>query len=87
VIAEEVFGSATAMWFSPDERYLAFASFNDTLVKDMVYFHYGLPGSLDDQYPKEMKIKYPKVRAYSSIVTFIKRSAGVCLRRQMSLKL
>jgi len=50
------------MWYSPDGRHLAFASFNDTAVKDMAYFHYGLPGSLDDQYPTEVKIKYPKVR-------------------------
>lgn len=64
LIAEEVFASATAMWYSPDGRHLAFATFNDTAVKDMVYFHYGEPGSLDDQYPAEIKIKYPKVRFY-----------------------
>lgn len=61
VITEEVFGSATALWYSPDGQHLAFATFNETVVKDMVYFHYGIPGSLDDQYPTEVKIKYPKV--------------------------
>jgi len=62
LIIEEVFGSGTAMWYSPDGRYLTFATFNDTLVKDVTYFHYGIPGSLEDQYPTEVKIKYPKVR-------------------------
>ncbi|KAG5325464.1 VDDP4 peptidase, partial [Pseudoatta argentina] len=56
VYEEEVFGSATAMWFSPDGQHLAFATFNDTVVKDMAYFHYGTPGSLEDQYPTEVKI-------------------------------
>ncbi|KAH0946793.1 hypothetical protein HN011_002560 [Eciton burchellii] len=69
VYEEEVFGSATAMWYSPDGRHLAFASFNDTLVKNMAYFHYGLPGSLDDQYPKEVKIKYPKVGTLNPTVS------------------
>ncbi|RLU22782.1 hypothetical protein DMN91_005060 [Ooceraea biroi] len=61
VYEEEVFGSATAMWYSPDGQHLAFATFNDTVVKNMVYLHYGVPGSLDDQYPTEVQIKYPKV--------------------------
>ncbi|XP_012223654.1 venom dipeptidyl peptidase 4 isoform X2 [Linepithema humile] len=60
VYEEEVFASATAMWYAPDGRHLAFATFNDTVVKDMAYFHYGDPGSLEDQYPTEIKIKYPK---------------------------
>lgn len=64
LITEEVFGSATALWYSPDGRHLAFATFNDTLVKYMGFFHYGIPGSLEDQYPMEVKIKYPKVRVY-----------------------
>jgi len=52
------------MWYSPDGRYLAFATFNDTQVKDIAFLHYGTPGSLEDQYPTEIKIKYPKVRSY-----------------------
>lgn len=59
---EEVFSSATAMWYSPDGRHLAFATFNDTVVKEMAFVHYGVPGSLEYQYPTEFKIKYPKVR-------------------------
>ncbi|XP_071555267.1 venom dipeptidyl peptidase 4 [Temnothorax nylanderi] len=69
VYEEEVFGSPTAMWYSPDGRYLAFATFNDTQVKDMAIFHYGIPGSLEDQYPTEVKIKYPKVGTPNPTVT------------------
>lgn len=63
-ITEEVFRSAKGMWYSPDGRYLAFATFNDTQVKDIVYSHYGNPGSLKDLYPTQVRIKYPKVRFY-----------------------
>lgn len=69
VYEEEVFGSGTAMWYSPNGRYLAFASFNDTLVKDIAYLHYGAPGSLEDQYPTEVKIKYPKVGTTNPMVS------------------
>ncbi|XP_012054228.1 PREDICTED: venom dipeptidyl peptidase 4 [Atta cephalotes] len=69
VYEEEVFGTATAMWFSPDGQHLAFATFNDTVVKDMAYFHYGTPGSLEDQYPTEVKIKYPKVGTPNPVVS------------------
>lgn len=58
---EEVLASASALWFSPDGRHLAFATFNDTNVKDISIPVYGEPGSMKDQYPSEMKIKYPKV--------------------------
>lgn len=49
------------MWFSPDGKHLAFATFNDTNVKEIVIPKYGTPGSIEDQYPSEQKIKYPKV--------------------------
>lgn len=61
LITEEVLSSEIAMWYSPDGRYLAYASFNDTQVKDITFPHYGAPGSLEDQYPTNVKIKYPKV--------------------------
>lgn len=60
-LTEEVLGSGSAMWFSPDGKHLAYAEFNDNKLPDFRYFVYGEPGSLDDQYPKEVAIKYPKV--------------------------
>ncbi|XP_076375275.1 venom dipeptidyl peptidase 4 isoform X2 [Megalopta genalis] len=68
VYEEEVLASATAFWFSPDGSHLAFATYNDTEVRDMVIPYYGRPGVLADQYPKEVKIKYPKAGTPNPIV-------------------
>lgn len=59
--AEEVLASPVAFWISPDGQHLAFATFNDTGVHDVVISRYGPPGNLKYQYPEEVKIKYPKV--------------------------
>lgn len=78
LIAEEVFRSAVAMWYSPDGQHLAFATFNDTVVKDMAYFYYGVPGAFENQYPTQVKLKYPKVRFY------FERKRGTKRRRRIS---
>ncbi|XP_015435502.1 PREDICTED: venom dipeptidyl peptidase 4 [Dufourea novaeangliae] len=69
VYEEEVLASAVALWFSPDGNHLAFATYNDTRVKDMSILYYGKPGILVDQYPTEVKIKYPKAGSPNPIVT------------------
>lgn len=69
VYEEEVLSSAVALWFSPDGRHLAFASYNDTGVKDIAMLYYGKPGVMKDQYPREVKIKYPKAGSPNPIVT------------------
>lgn len=61
---EEVLKSDSAMQASPDGKYLLFATFNDTEVKDATYSIYGKPGELDSQYPSIMKLKYPKVHFF-----------------------
>ncbi|XP_069698609.1 venom dipeptidyl peptidase 4-like [Periplaneta americana] len=60
VYEEEVLGSGSALWFSPNGASLAFASFNDTEVRTASYVHYGEPGSLDSQYSSTVSIRYPK---------------------------
>lgn len=65
MLPEEVFSSDTTLWFSPDGKYLAFASFNDTQVHEMLISMYGTPGSLINQYPEENVFKYPKVNSIS----------------------
>lgn len=60
VYEEEVLGSGSALWISPDGTWLAFARFNDTNVKTASYFHYGQPGSLESQYSDTVNIRYPK---------------------------
>ena len=69
VYEEEVLASAVALWFSPDGKHLAFATFNDTSVKDISILYYGTPGSLENQYPSEVKIKYPKAGSRNPIVS------------------
>ncbi|XP_043264684.1 venom dipeptidyl peptidase 4 [Colletes gigas] len=69
VYEEEVLDSAVALWFSPNGDYLAFASYNDTEVKDVVMLYYGTPGSMKNQYPTEVKIKYPKAGSPNPIVS------------------
>lgn len=58
---EEILKTDCALKVSSDGKYLLFATFNDTEVKDAVYSIYGKPGELNSQYPSIMKLKYPKV--------------------------
>ena len=60
-LSEEVLGSGSALWFSPDGTSLVFSTFDDTDVKTASYFHYGQPGSLESQYSDTVNIRYPKV--------------------------
>jgi dipeptidyl-peptidase-4 len=60
-VPEEVLGSGSALWFSPEGTSLAFATFNDSDVKTASYFHYGDPGTLESQYSDTINIRYPKV--------------------------
>lgn len=58
--AEEVFSSSKAYWFSPSGDHLLYLTLNDTNVRKSTYFDYGEPGSINDQYPNEVVIRYPK---------------------------
>lgn len=60
VYEEEVFGTDYALWFSPDSTKIAIVSFDDTLVEEFTYHIYGVPGSLDYQYPEDVTLRYPK---------------------------
>lgn len=66
-LSEEVLGSGSALWFSPDGTSLAFATFDDTDVKTASYFYYGQPGSLESQYSDIVNIHYPKVSDINQI--------------------
>lgn len=69
VYEEEVLHGASALWFSPDGSMLVYATFDDRNVKEMLYSHYGDPGNIKDQYPTEMKLKYPKPGTPNPVVT------------------
>jgi hypothetical protein len=67
-VPEEVFSSNTALWFSPDSRKLAYATFDDNRTRIMSIPFYGLPGNPDYQYTHDLNIRYPKVgmRGYTT---------------------
>ncbi|XP_076242870.1 venom dipeptidyl peptidase 4 isoform X2 [Calliopsis andreniformis] len=69
VYEEEVLASAVALWFSPDGSHLAFATYNDSRVQDVAMLYYGKPGTMENQYPSEVKIKYPKAGSPNPIVS------------------
>jgi hypothetical protein len=60
-VPEEVFSSNTALWFSPDSKKLAYATFDDNRTRIMSVPFYGVPGSLEYQYTHAVNIRYPKV--------------------------
>ncbi|XP_066900745.1 venom dipeptidyl peptidase 4 isoform X2 [Halyomorpha halys] len=60
VYEEEILSSNSALWFSPDGRHLAFATFNDSRTPVMNIPYYGVPGDLRFQYTQAVNIRYPK---------------------------
>lgn len=54
---EEILSSNTAVWFSKSGTYLAYASFNDSMVENYDYPYYGY---MENQYTKINQIRYPK---------------------------
>lgn len=56
-ISEEIFKSDKAFWFSPSGRYLAYVTFNDSLVGEYKYPVY----NTRFQYPYYQSVRYPKV--------------------------
>lgn len=51
VYEEEVISDTKALWFSPDNKHLAWIEFNDTEVEVMPLQIYGQPNRLEFQYP------------------------------------
>ncbi|TPX38296.1 hypothetical protein SmJEL517_g00090 [Synchytrium microbalum] len=62
VYEEEVYGSADAIWFSPDGLRVAYVKFNDTLVPEypLLYNVQDHNGEPVGAYPHEVRLKYPK---------------------------
>uniref|UniRef100_A0A8D1RJN8 Dipeptidyl peptidase 4 n=1 Tax=Sus scrofa TaxID=9823 RepID=A0A8D1RJN8_PIG len=67
VYEEEVFSAYSALWWSPNGTFLAYAQFNDTEVPLIEYSFYS-DESL--QYPKTVRIPYPKAGAENPTVKF-----------------
>lgn len=65
VYEEEIFSAYSALWWSPKGTFLAYAQFNDTEVPLIEYSFYS-DESL--QYPKTVRIPYPKAGAVNPTV-------------------
>ncbi|KAH6893534.1 dipeptidyl peptidase IV N-terminal region-domain-containing protein [Thelonectria olida] len=61
VYEEEIFGGRSTLWFSPDAKYLAFLSFNETGVETFTIPYYMNNEKLAPTYPRELELRYPKV--------------------------
>ncbi|KAM6307128.1 dipeptidyl peptidase 4 [Aegotheles albertisi] len=65
VYEEEMFGTHSALWWSPNGSFVAYAAFNDTEVPVIEYSFY----SEDTlQYPRTIRIPYPKAGATNPTV-------------------
>lgn len=57
-ILEEVLATNYAMWWAPDGEHIAYAVFNDSVVRD---FNFPFYGDLSNVYTDIISIAYPKV--------------------------
>ncbi|KAF2790567.1 hypothetical protein K505DRAFT_327491 [Melanomma pulvis-pyrius CBS 109.77] len=70
VYEEEIFGDRFALWYSPDGKYIAYLSFNETGVD-----RFRIPYYMDGQKiapvnPRELELRYPKVGTKNPTVAF-----------------
>lgn len=61
VYEEEIFGGISTLWFSPDAKFIAFLSFNETGVGTFTIPYYMDNQKLAPTYPNELDLRYPKV--------------------------
>jgi dipeptidyl-peptidase-4 len=70
VYEEEVFGDRFTLWYSPDGKYIAFLSFNETGVETFRIPYYMNSSSIAPPYPRELNLRYPKVGTTNPTVQF-----------------
>ncbi|KAK3374742.1 dipeptidyl peptidase IV N-terminal region-domain-containing protein [Podospora didyma] len=70
VYEEEILGSNSALWYSPDGEYIAFLSFNETGVDTFRIPYYMDNKKIAPPYPRELELRYPKVGATNPTVAF-----------------
>lgn len=70
VYEEEIFGDRFTLWYSPDGKYLAFLSFNETGVETFRVPYYMDSQPIAPSYPRELELRYPKVGTKNPTVQF-----------------
>lgn len=61
VYEEEIFGSRSTLWFSPDGEALAYLSFNETGVETFTVQYFMDNQEIAPVYPRKLDLRYPKV--------------------------
>ncbi|GKU19109.1 unnamed protein product [Fusarium langsethiae] len=61
VYEEEIYGGRSALWWSPDSKFIAFLSFNETGVGTFTIPYYMDNEKVAPTYPRELDLRYPKV--------------------------
>ncbi|UNI18125.1 Dipeptidyl-peptidase IV [Purpureocillium takamizusanense] len=70
VYEEEILGDRFALWFSPDAKYVAYLSFNETGVQTFTIPYYMAGKKVAPPYPRELELRYPKVGSKNPTVEF-----------------
>ncbi|KAF2473686.1 uncharacterized protein BDR25DRAFT_332532 [Lindgomyces ingoldianus] len=70
VYEEEIFSDRFALWHSPDGKYIAFLSFNETGVETFRVPYYMNGQAIAPSYPRELELRYPKVGSKNPTVAF-----------------
>jgi dipeptidyl-peptidase-4 len=70
VYEEEIFGDRYALWYSPDGKFIAYLSFNETGVDTFRIPYYMNGQKVAPVNPRELELRYPKVGTKNPTVTF-----------------
>ncbi|KAF2645307.1 dipeptidyl-peptidase-like protein IV [Massarina eburnea CBS 473.64] len=70
VYEEEIFGDRFTLWWSPDGKYIAYLSFNETGVETYRISYYMDSQAVAPVYPRELELRYPKVGSTNPTVGF-----------------
>jgi dipeptidyl-peptidase-4 len=70
VYEEEIFGDRYALWYSPDGKYIAYLSFNETGVDTFRIPYYMDGQKVAPVNPRELELRYPKVGTKNPVVSF-----------------
>ncbi|PSN61758.1 hypothetical protein BS50DRAFT_578264 [Corynespora cassiicola Philippines] len=70
VYEEEIFGDRYTLWYSPDGKYIAFLSFNETGVETYRVQYFMDGEDIAPPYPRELELRYPKVGTKNPTVQF-----------------
>lgn len=76
VYEEEIFGSRSAVWFSPDGQKLAYIGFNETGVETFTVQYFMDNMAVAPVYPKNLELRYPKVGTKNPTVSLTVLTIG-----------